>query len=505
MVMSKTALVLYPHQLYPIIDLPKVDRVYMVEDRLFFGADDQFPLRFHAQKLVLQRASMRRYVEEVLWPAEYDVEYLDFDPLRGSGDVFVMAEHDDVSTIKLFDPMDDELLRRVHSTIDKLEKHVDLRVMPSPNFYLQYSELKDFFHREDDSEKSFAAFYQWQRERFNILIGANYRPVGGKWMFDNEKQQRLAPDQVLPGLSTFGDNKFVEEAKKYVAQKFPQALGSAENFLWPTNHEEAGQWLTEFVEKRLDQFAVYEQAIDAKAPFLYHSLLSIMLNIGLLHPKDAIEAALHRHEKHPVPLDSLEHFIREILGIREYVRGIYVAHGENLRTKNYFKQANLLTESWYEGATGILPLDDVLMKVNEYGYAHQTERQQIIGNLMLLCEIHPVQVYQWFMEHMIDAFDWVVTPSVFAFSQFADGGAIAPEIKLFTSEDILSVSNYERGDWCDIWDGLYWRFIEKNAPGLKHDPAMKQALSALRHVNPNRRRIIGYRAEDFLKEHTSHM
>jgi deoxyribodipyrimidine photolyase-related protein len=401
--------------------------------------------------------------------------------------------------------MDDELLRRIHSTIDKLEKHVDLRVMPSPNFYLQYSELKDFFHNENDSEKSFPAFYQWQRERFNILIGANYRPVGGKWMFEEVKSQRLATDHVLPGLSTFGDNKFVEDAKHYVVQKFPNALGDVENFLWPTNHEEAHQWLLEFVEKRLDEFATYEHTIDAKAPFLYHSLLSVMLNNGLLHPKQVIEATLHRHEKRPVPLESLEHFVREILGTREYVRGIYVVHGEGLRTKNYFKHANLLTESWYGGTTGIIPLDKVLKKVDSYGYAHQAERQMILGNIMLLCEIHPVQAYQWFMEHMIDAYDWVVTPSVFAFSQYSDGGAIAPEMQLYTSEDILAVSGYEKGDWCDIWDGLYWRFIEKNAPNLKHDPAMKHALSALKHVNPNRRRIIGYRAEDFLKEHTSHL
>ena len=496
----KNILLLYPHQLFAVEVLPKdVDQIVLVEEPLLFGKDAQYPLLVHKQKLVFMRASMRRYVEEVLWPAGYQVDYVASHEIANTSDIVNAASG--FEEVVYFDVTDDILQRRLTSAIASLNPAPKLTKLESPNFYLPRKDVENFF--KNKNKAFFTNFYQWQRERFNVLIDQKtYKPVGGKLSFDSENRKRLPKDHKLPTFQVYGSNGFVDEAKQYVFEHFAQNPGDVDDFPWPTNRQESLAWLDEFLKHRLNDFGPYEDAIDGEAPWVYHSGLSPLMNIGFLSPQEVVDAALARHEKDPVPIASLEGFIRQVMGWREYMRGMYINRHVQLRTTNTFGHNRTLTNDWYQGTTGIPPVDDVIKKTHTRSYAHHIERLMIVGNIMFLCDFHPDEVYRWFMEMYIDAYDWVMVPNVYGMSQYADGGSMVTKPYVSSSNYILKMSHYKKDEWCDIWDGLYWRFIEKNKDRFKKNPRMSMMVKQLEKLDENRKRIIGYRAEDFLRQKT---
>jgi len=499
----KSALILYPHQLFAVEYLPQVSTVYLVEEPLIFGTDDKYPLAVHKAKLVLLRASMQRYAEEVLWPAGYEVEYIEFADDVTSFTAPSRAYFAGVERLYIFDPVDDILTKRIHQSIESEKDKVTLEILDSPNFYLKQGDVAKHFKGKETYK--FADFYQWQRERFNILIDDNYGPFGGKWSFDKENRKKLPKDVQLPGMTSYGSNKYVDDAIVYVEAKFPNNPGSYGNFIWPTNHEEARSWLEEFYKTRLSNFGPYEDAIDTRGIWLYHSAITPMLNIGLLNPQEVVEGAMEYATRADIPLESLEGFIRQVLGWREYVRCMYVLQGSKMRTKNALANHRKLTKHWYEATTGIPPVDDVIQKARDFGYAHHIERLMIMGNIMLISDIHPDEVYKWFMSFFIDAYDWVMVPNVYGMSQYADGGTMTTKPYMSASNYIFSMSDsYQKGPWSDIWDGLFWRFVDTHRLMLKKNPRLGGVLvKRYDTMDEARKRIIGYRAQDFLDEFTT--
>jgi len=493
----KSVLLLYPHQLYPIADLPKVETVVLVEDPLYFGMDHEHSLRLHKQKLILLRASMRRYVEEVLWPAGLKTEYIDLDVFMKEEDVLSRVGKAD--QLYVIDPSDDVLTQNLLKARRERSDLPNLTFLSNPNFYLKEQEVSQYFGERH--KHAFADFYQWQRERFNILIGEDYKPIGGKWSFETEHHRKLPADATLPSFGVFGDNKHVTEAKDWVEEHFPDNPGSSE-FIWPTSHAEARTWLDDFVENRLDDFAIYQNTIDERSPWLYHSLLASSLNIGLLSPQEIVESALKRHTKKEVPLESLETFVRQVLGWREFTRGQYLHDAATMRNQNVFNHHRKLTSAWFNGTTGLPPLDDVIKKLNHHAYAHQNELRIVAGNLMLLAEIQPDQMHRWVSELCLDAYDWTTVPNVYGMNWFT-GGTVEGLPPLAPSNDILEISNYERGIWSDVWDGLFWRFVEKHQTLLTKNPHTRVLVHRLNKLDADHKRIIHYRAEDFLTQHTA--
>jgi deoxyribodipyrimidine photolyase-related protein len=493
---SKNALILYPHQLFPLDVLPEVQTVVMVEEPLYFGIDREHHLNLHKHKLILHRASMRRYVEEVLWPAGYEVEYLDLDALITTEDIFERARK--FSQLYIFDPIDNELTKRLLNARRQVEDVPAFELIPSPNFYLNNSEIQQYFSNQHTH--IFSEFYQWQRERFNILIDAKYQPVGGKWMHEKVNLKKPGKDEVLPSFEVFGDNRFVSDAIEYVRAHFPDNPGG-EDFIWPTSHKEAAEWLADFVEHRLDAYADYYETIDSEAAWLYHSALSASLNIGLLSPTQVVNAALERHHKKEVPVASLELFIRNIIGWREFIRGQYLTGTSAKKDKNVFKAYRKLSASWYQGTLGLPPFDNLVRKLQSRAYVSQPERLSIAVNLMLIAEIDPHDIQKWFSEQFIDAYDWVLSATLHNTLQFTqDDNLVSAPIA--TSKAIMQMSDYEPGEWTDVWDGLFWRFVENHRDILHEHAHTRPLVQRLDRLDPDRKRIIGYRAEDFLNMHT---
>ena len=253
----------------------------------------------------------------------------------------------------------------------------------------------------------------------------------------------------------------------------------------------------------MSNFGAYEDAMVEGENFLFHSGLSAAMNIGILSPITVVEKVLASAEKFNFPLNSVEGFIRQIIGWREFIRGVYQTKGDYQASRNYWNHEKKLTDSWYEGSTGIVPLDDCIKSTLQHGYAHHIPRLMVISNLMNLCEIDPKQIYKWFMEMYIDSSEWVMVPNVFGMATYADGGIMSTKPYTCGSNYMLKMSNYKKGDWCDIVDGLYWRFTEKNRSFYEANARLALQIRALDRMKEERKSLIFEKAEEFIKIHTA--
>ena len=224
-----------------------------------------------------------------------------------------------------------------------------------------------------------------------------------------------------------------------------------------------------------------------------------MLNVGLLTPKEIIDQAITFASENKIPLNSCEGFIRQILGWREFIRGVYEVKGTKERTTNYWKFKRKIPASFWEGTTGIPPIDNTIKKVLATGYCHHIERLMVLGNFMLLCEFDPDEVYRWFMELFIDAYDWVMVPNVYGMSQFADGGLMATKPYISGSNYLMKMSDYQKGDWQPIWDGLFWRFMHSHRDFFLKNPRLGMLIKTFDKMPIAKQIVHINNAEAFLK------
>tara|TARA_Y100001970_G_C14089168_1_gene779025 strand:- start:495 stop:1175 length:681 start_codon:yes stop_codon:yes gene_type:complete len=223
------------------------------------------------------------------------------------------------------------------------------------------------------------------------------------------------------------------------------------------------------------------------------------MNIGLITPGEIINKVLKAHQKYNYPLNSLEGFIRQIIGWREFIRGIYHNYDKEENSSNFWGHKRKLKKCWYDGSTGILPVDDAIKKTLRLGYNHHIERLMVLSNFMLLCEIDPRDVYRWFMEMYVDSSEWVMGPNVYGMGQFSDGGIFATKPYISGSNYILKMSDYKKGEWCKFWDGLYWNFIYKKRNFYKKNARMGFMVSTLEKMDNSKRKNHFENAKEFLK------
>lgn len=462
---AKSVFLIFPHQLfYNIGLLQKVDEVYLIEEFLFFKQ-----YTFHKQKLVLHRASMK-YYESYLRQQNIVVRYIDTH--SSMSDIRLLGHHflqQGIAQIQYYDVCDDWLEKRIQQVA--LDNHFQLITHDSFLFLNSTKDLQSYF--EEKKKYFHADFYMLQRKKFSILIDEKNKPLGGKWSFDADNRLKYPKDKQAPIIDFPGLNTFYKAAIDYVENHFPNNYGRiSDTFIYPTTHSESIAWLHQFLQTRFDAFGMYEDAIVGNEIILHHSVLTPMLNIGLLTPKQIIDETLQYAALHNISLNSLEGFIRQIIGWREFIRGVYVYKGKQERTTNYWGFTKKIPASFYTATTGIVPIDTTIQKLLDTGYCHHIERLMILGNYMLLCEFHPNEVYKWFMEMFIDAYDWVMVPNVYGMSQFADGGLMATKPYISGSSYVLKMSNYTKGNWCEKWDALFWHFMNKQRQFFLSNPRL---------------------------------
>jgi deoxyribodipyrimidine photolyase-related protein len=498
--MSKVLLV-FPHQLFKLENLSlSVEKIYLIEEYLFFKK-----YNFHKQKLIFHRASMKQYALYLKNNGK-SVEYIESEQERSDVRVliaFLAAQK--TEEIIYTDATDNWLHKRITETAAKFK--INCTELPTPLFITSKDDNNKFF---DQKKKYFQTdYYVWQRKRLNILIDQHQKPTGGKWTFDNENREKYPKNKKAPALAFPKANKFYTEAIDYVNKNFPNNIGIiSSTFVYPSNFEQAEEWLDGFLLTRFFDFGIYEDALVEKEKVLHHSLLTPMLNVGLLTPKQVIDKVLAFADINEVPLNSLEGFIRQIIGWREFIRAVYEREGTKQRTTNYWNFERKLPASFYDGSTGIVPFDRTIKNAVETAYSHHIERLMLLGNFMLLCEIHPNEVHKWFMELYIDAYDWVMVPNVYGMTQFADGGLMTTKPYISGSNYIFKMSDYSKSKpvesktndtWESIWDGLFWRFMVVQKHFFSTNPRLGMLLKMFEKMPEEKQKSHLNIANKFLK------
>lgn len=483
------ALLVYPHQLFSRHPgLASAEAVYLVEDPLFFKQ-----YAFHKRKLILHRASMKAY-EAKLHQSNKRVRYIQHTELTRSEDLFGILRAERVTEGILCDVTDDWLERRVRR--GAASHGISLSFLSSPAFLTAQEDAVRL--ATGDSKPFMAQFYRTQRKRLGILMDG-VKPTGGKWSFDTENRSRLPRGLHPPARQALKHPASLHEAVSHVKACFPSNPGSADSdFEYPVTEEAAESCLSFFLEHHLDSYGLYQDAISQEGSYLFHSVLSPALNIGLLEPQKVVQRALERHRQRSVPLNALEGFIRQIIGWREFVRAVYLVHGRTQRTTNFFGFARPLPAGFWTGRVGLAPLDVVVQRVLDTAYANHIERLMLLSNFFLLCESNPDAVYEWFMALFIDAYDWVMVPNVYGMGLYADGGSMITKPYVSSSNYILKMSDFKKGEWSELWDALFWRFVHEQRPLFEANPRTQMMTKHLDRFGPQKMNAFIAQAERYL-------
>jgi len=497
--MDKNTFVILGNQLFEPCILKSLgcEHVFMAEDYGLCTYE-----KHHKLKIYLFFCAMREYRDE-LQNLGIQVSYFSLEQRdENVGYVTFLCdflEKNNITRISLFEIEDRPFETELTQFLDS--KNIEFTVHDSPMFMLSREDFAINFGKN----KTFrlANFYKLIRKRYKILVDDNYEPAGQQWSFDEENRKRIPNDLKIPSLVKPSLSRHHGEVVQNIEMHFSDHPGQLDNVWFPVTRSSVQRHLDHFLKERFHDFGVYEDAMRHGENFLFHSCISPFLNIGLITPKDLVNRILEIYERNEAPINSVEGYIRQVLGWREFIRGIYQLKGEEQEKSNFWGHARRLTPSWYDGSTGIVPLDDSIHSAVRDGYNHHIPRLMIISNLMNLCEIDPKFIYKWFMEMYIDSSDWVMVPNVFGMATFADGGLMSTKPYTCSSNYMLKMSNYKKSGWCDIVDGLYWRFIEKHKDFYQGNPRLSFQTRMLGRMDPNRKTTIFRAAEKFIESHTA--
>lgn len=491
--MSTQVSLIFPNQLYKQHPAIHNNRpAYLVEEWHFFNQ-----YLFHKEKLVLHRSSMKFY-EAFLNEQSIVVHYIESIETQNRIEILIEKLYSkNVKQIHIVDPVDSWLLAKIKSICKK--NGIELIIYNCPNFLNSLNDVDAYFSKKKTYFQT--DFYTSQRKSRNILIEKDGKPLGGKWTYDADNRSKFPKKEVVPKIPSATVNQFVKEAEKYVQKNYSKNYGSInKDHLFAINFIDTEKWLEEFLQDRFEKFGIYEDAIVAKETVLYHSVLSPMLNVGLISPQQIIDQAIAFSNKNNIPLNSLEGFIRQIMGWREFIRIVYEREGSKQRTTNYWKFTRKIPASFWNGTTGIAPIDITIKKVLATGYCHHIERLMVLGNFMLLCEFDPDEVHKWFMEMFIDAYDWVMVPNVYGMTQFADGGLMTTKPYISGSNYLMKMSDYEKGEWQPVWDGLFWRFMHEHRTFFLSNPRIGMLVHTFDKMSSDKQSVHLSNANIFLKD-----
>lgn len=491
----KEALIILGDQLFPTeFYRPHAEKiVFMAED---VGLCTHF--KYHKHKIIFFLSAMRTYAQE-LKKEGFDVRYHELDDQSFVKRLEYFLKSQKISHVTMGEINDKFFEQVLLGLFSKLK--VEVNLLETPMFLCSRQEFKNYlFYHPKPFMKT---FYEKERKRLKILLDGKGKPEGGQWSFDSENRKKAPKVITAKDPLLFDEPKHVQNVKDLVEKNFAGHPGEVGSFWLATNRKDALACLDHFIRHHLGDFGAYQDAITNRSVFMYHSVISPYINAGLITPQETIDRVTQAYRQGKVPLSSVEGFVRQVMGWREFVRGIYQNFSEKEESTNFFNHHRKLTAHWYEGTTGIPPVDDAIQKAQDFGYCHHIERLMLLSNIMLLSELHPLEVHRWFMELFVDSADWVMGPNVFGMGQFSDGGIFATKPYISGSNYVLKMSDYKKGDWCDVWDGLFWRFIGKHKSFFQKQPRLNFMVITLEKMDPQKRSYLLERAEDFITQKTT--
>ncbi|WP_214888992.1 cryptochrome/photolyase family protein [Exiguobacterium sp. s142] len=428
--------------------------------------------KYHKQKLVLIFSAMRHFAEE-LRERGFTVDYHEADSFQDAwNDHFSRFDPEAIHYTAVTDEPMERKLKQFGDQHELIE-HTDV-----PLFYLTKQEAVDTLGSEP---WRMDRFYRHMRKRFDVLL-EDGKAKGGKWSFDADNRQPPKSGLTFPPAIHFRPDAITTDVIRKVETTFSDHPGQIEPFAWPVTRDEARRALKRFVDERLETFGPYQDAMLTENPEMSHSLLSAAINVGLLTPHEVIEAACATD----APLASVEGFVRQILGWREYMRAVYVALMPDYRDVNTFNHERDLPGLFWDADTDLNCMHESLKPVVERAHNHHIQRLMVLGNYATLFEISPQQTSDWFNEMYIDAYDWVVLPNVLGMALHADGGRLATKPYIASGKYIDRMSDYCKGckynpkhtteaDACPF-NALYWNFIDKHEERFSNNQRMKMMV-----------------------------
>jgi len=485
-----------------LADLGPDDRVVMAE-----VIEEATYVRHHKQKLALVFAAMRHFAD-CLRRRGVRVEYREFDADDGCRSlldaVADTARRHDAERVVVTEPGEWRLWSQMRTWEKTLGVPVEIR--PDDRFFCS----RDDFVRWAKGRRSLRMeyFYRDMRRRTGLLMELDGEPAGGRWNFDTENRKPLDPDVALPARRRPEPDALTRRVMATVAEHFGHPFGDLEPFGHPVTRDAAEAALSDFLREELPRFGDFQDAMRAGEPFLYHSLLSSALNLGLLDPRAVCAAAEQAWRNGQAPLNAVEGFIRQILGWREFVRGIYWWRMPDYPRSNHLDAERLLPAFYWTGETDLRCLADCVATTRRYAYAHHIQRLMVTGNFALIAGIAPAAVNHWYLVVYADAFEWVQLPNTHGMSLFADGGLLASKPYAASGKYIDRMSDYCSGCRYDVrkstgadacpFNFLYWDFVARNARHFERNPRMAMPLKTLGRLDPGRLKQMRSQATGFL-------
>ena len=474
------------------------------KDHIFFMAEDYQLCTYekhHKQKILLFLSAMRSHADK-LKKNNFKIEYSSIedkifksDYLEKLKKILKVKKISEVSSFEI----EDKSFEKKITQFFKKEK-IQWNIIQTPMFLNSRESFKKYLSK---SKKPFmAVFYKETRRELNILMKEDGNPQGGKWSFDEENRNKLPKNITIPKFPKIKETSHTKKLKPIIEKIFKDHPGSTKEFWFATEYDDVVKLLNFFIKEKSNLFGDYEDAVDQKDNILFHSALSPYINLGLITPELIIKKVFDFHIKYKIRLNSLEGYIRQVIGWREFMRGIYQSYSNELETRNFFNHNRKMKKSWYEGSTGLPPLDYAIKNALNYGWSHHIERLMILSNIMNLCEIKPTIVYKWFMEMFVDSSDWVMVPNVYGMGLFSDGGIFATKPYICGSSYFMKMMDFKKGEWCNTMDGLYWRFIDRNRKFFLKNPRLSMMVRIFDKMKTDRKKLILSAADKFIKQNT---
>ncbi|NVE94275.1 cryptochrome/photolyase family protein [Altererythrobacter lutimaris] len=469
--------------------------------------DEATYVKHHKQKITLIFSAMRHFaaeLEEAGWQVDY-VKLTDEDNAGSfTGEVARAVERHDPRAIHVVEASEWRVQQSIEEWPDKFACEVE--ILPDDRFLCSHAEFNEW--ADGRKHLTMEHFYREMRKKTGLLMRGDGKPVGGEWNLDKENREPPKGEMDAPERAKFEPDQITREVIELVESQFGDHFGSLERFEWPVTREEAEEAADAFFAERIEKFGPYQDAMVHGSDDLYHSMLSTSINCGLLDPLELCQRAQQAYEDDKAPLNSVEGFIRQIIGWREYIRGFYWYFMPDLESRNALNAQRGLPEFYWTGETDMRCMADCIRSTHENAHAHHIQRLMVLGNFALLAGINPREVQDWYLAVYADAYDWVEMPNVVGMILYAEGGKLATKPYAASGNYINKMSDYckecsysvskKTGDGACPFNPLYWHFMDRHRDRLESNHRIGRIYATWDRMGDEKKQDYLTSAEEFL-------
>jgi len=478
------------------------DEIIMIE-----SANEATYVWSHKAKIALFLSAMRHFAQE-LEKRDYPLTYIKQCPLTLIDALKAHILKTNASHLVCSQPGEWRLTKSLEALAQELNVHLDIR--EDNHFYCSIQEFSKWAANKKELRLEY--FYRLMRKTHGILVDTDGNPEGGQWNFDQDNRKPFP--KKGPGLieapASFKTDQITHEVLEYVTKTYSDHPGSLESFNWPVTRDQALDALSYFVDYRLRNFGVYQDAMWTSTPFGWHSLLSSALNLKLLNPREVVDTVLASWKKNNIELSAVEGFIRQVLGWREFIRGMYHLDMPQMAQDNFYGHQRTLPQWYWTGDTNMVCMRDTIGQTLQYGYAHHIQRLMVTGNFALLAELLPADVCAWYLAVYVDAIEWVELPNTAGMALFANGGRFTSKPYIASGAYIKRMSNYcgscqykpdvRIGETACPMTTLYWNFLIKHRGQLAGNPRTRLMTTNLNKITKEDQAAIEAHAQILLND-----